>query len=603
MEREIVETNVSVNIANLAELLKDPLFSQVRKDAQGKEIVLFLGVTGAGKSTCISYLMGAKLVRGTAIGGDTIAKLDENLEKVTADQFPEIGLANFRSCTLYTRIFKDPILEQDPLLANVVYADTAGFLDTRDIVHEPQVCSSFSMQYAIQSAESVRAIVLVFEWSIFLKRISLEIEAVAQILTKLLVDPEINVGSIIFLINKVPENRTKEHFAFAVSDYKAVLIDQAEKMQNIYSDGSLELNRVEAVVRIVKLLDEQIRKKPENVVLMDVFDEGETRKKIHTLLRGKKLLITKEQFNFRGYNKKRDIFDSQIGIIAPLMKEYEAQKREEEILSEESNSHTIEVNSTGVDGAEIIDALKDEKTLEISSESIEKKPENLLTVKAEIVSDECNHLKGAESQNTTKPNAALTSNNDQKTISSIVLELVDAAEPIPIEIPIVKPSKNSEIKNNKQTLNLKRIVSEFLNPHYILRALMGMGGISLGLFGLFLLMGGVATFLHWSLMTSIVQKIFHMALAESTACAFVYGITSIIFCGAIFYFRSKVCLGDERKESINDLEDVNDEKNIHVSIDSQEGQVNKKSNNFSSVTQETNHYMHEENENKKIFLF
>src|SRR5689334_21920893 len=99
-----------VDVDELNQWLTDPHFVQVKKDAEGKDLVLFLGLTGSGKSTCIRYLLGESFQRVRKRGGQMRAEpIVTSTAEETSKKLPKIGVNTYQSYTLHAEIYDDPI--------------------------------------------------------------------------------------------------------------------------------------------------------------------------------------------------------------------------------------------------------------------------------------------------------------------------------------------------------------------------------------------------------------------------------------------------------------------------------------------------------------
>lgn len=591
MENKNQLPKISVNIEKLDDRLHDPRFIQVKQDAQGKELVLFLGATGAGKSTCINYLLGAKIDRDIDGSGATIAKLGITQDEPIIDKrFANISPGNRQPCTLYSEIFYDSTLD-------MAYCDTAGVLSPSGTANELQICASLSMQYAIQSAKSIKAIVIVVEWYIFLTQTPLELYALTFLLTQLLVEPEKNTNSIIFLINRVPKNIKKQNVAYAISCYKNILTQDIEMITNKTYSCSISASDLEErkrVARMINLLDTQIKEKPENIILMDVFDEGQTRQTIHALLKEKKSLLAKEHFSFGEYNEKRKAFDSEIDIIAPLVKEYRQQKKSQAAtVKEDNDSHFFMEAKTLADEkvpktvAIILNDVFHNETSTTQpdankrSETCSMHPDNASnhlgiheTEKVIALNDPDNEDSRKNvfenSEDTTKNSSPVITHNSQEDLTGLLFHLTKTANPQKkITDCTVTISEDKKITETPQSLqnypDESQITSSNLavspkssNFKYMRWVLMIMAGISCGLFGIFLLGTVFFALMHSSLAISIVQALFKLALDESIASTFICGVLSTAFGVATVYIASVIFPCEKSKMVINVAEDPPD---------------------------------------------
>lgn len=590
---------ISVNIENLDKWLSDPRFIQVKQDAQGKELVLFLGTTGAGKSTCINYLLGAKLDKEQDIDLTLAVLSDDQNAWLPTKKLPEIGNKFYASCTSYSEIFDD---ESNGL----AYCDTAGFMDTRRAESELHVCASLSMQLAIQSAKTIKAIVVVIEWETFRQRICTVLEALMYTLSQLLIEPECIADSIIFLINKAPLKVKKEDFFTVVSEYQEVLKKDIEAFTKNQKANlvSLELQSLKAIDCMLDLLGSHIKVRPQNIILIDVFDEGQNRKIIHALLNEKKTVIAKENFNFKEYNQQRKIFESEIKIIVPLMKASrknkldQKKKQKKEITPKNEIGMQTPFDAPAFEGKKQASAVPHnvEPFVSVHTENLSEKPNTnsrLNTTEILIPNDEATNAKTVIVS--TVPTIVLKNNNsqiidnkipekcvsvihndnpeeNQHDITDIVLSLVQTpeAQKKPIRTaenknlgynPDIQPT---EVLSNPDNINEKNEVtqtdgevSSHIDLTKIIRTCAQLGGAAIGLFGLFLLGTGIGALAHGTLAVSIVEAVFNMALDDSMACAFVYGLFCLFLSATIFYVTHVFANNSSHTtNSSNVLEDV-----------------------------------------------
>jgi len=129
----------------IMELLRES--QKYTSELQGKDITLFIGNTGAGKSTLIAYLLGAKLKLEKNLGGEGCFTVEEH-----SARYPVIGQGLGTSQTIFAQGF--PISEG----SSTLFCDPPGFNDTRGEEHV--LCANLTIDQAVSQARSIRSIVL-----------------------------------------------------------------------------------------------------------------------------------------------------------------------------------------------------------------------------------------------------------------------------------------------------------------------------------------------------------------------------------------------------------------------------------------------------------
>ena len=121
------------------------------KAASGKEIIIFLGNTGAGKSTTVNYLAGCKLekIKKAAIG----IKGSGVIVRVKADSaIPEMmPIGHEKTSKTFL-----PDIQSD---STFTYCDCPGFLDTRG--SEINIANAVNIRTAIQQAKGLKVLTLI----------------------------------------------------------------------------------------------------------------------------------------------------------------------------------------------------------------------------------------------------------------------------------------------------------------------------------------------------------------------------------------------------------------------------------------------------------
>lgn len=119
---------------------------------EGKDIVLFVGNTGSGKSSTIAWFMKARIEKCKNAAGEEVVKIENEIDK-----YPEIGQSLVNSKTLYTQGYSVP--DVDP---SISFVDCPGFNDTRGSTYD--LCTNLSIDQSIQKCRSIKAIVLVIPY-------------------------------------------------------------------------------------------------------------------------------------------------------------------------------------------------------------------------------------------------------------------------------------------------------------------------------------------------------------------------------------------------------------------------------------------------------
>lgn len=115
--------------------------------SSGKELVLVIGKTGAGKSTTVNYLLGCQMQE---------KEDDDSLELSDKSTLPPAAMGNGgSSTTTYPGTYTDK--------EGFIYCDCPGFEDNRDPA--TRVCTSLSTEIVVKEAKSIKAAMVVIEWS------------------------------------------------------------------------------------------------------------------------------------------------------------------------------------------------------------------------------------------------------------------------------------------------------------------------------------------------------------------------------------------------------------------------------------------------------
>lgn len=167
---------------------------EANANAKDQDVVLFIGNTGAGKSTTINYLLGHKIKKvprkQLGVTGTTMDIL------VAEDEVAKIGHQPGASKTSF------PIVIQDKV-NRMAYCDCPGFSDTRGPGTE--IFNAFSIREVTDHAKSVKGFVVFIEYSSFEHERGTILKNI-KFLQLLIKDFKKHERAIMFLVTKAPHN-------------------------------------------------------------------------------------------------------------------------------------------------------------------------------------------------------------------------------------------------------------------------------------------------------------------------------------------------------------------------------------------------------------
>lgn len=172
------------------------------------DIVLLLGITGAGKSTLSNFLAGINL---TAV---RLSPESANIYIVDEDEKINNIESQFLSHTIFPEKLVDPI--------GTVYYDTPGFSDTRSLAHE--VVASYFIRRVIDYAERVKFLLVIGKD--FLDSRTAFIELIVQT-TSHIRNIDVFRDSIALIVTKVP------YTYFGFINNEVVYVSEKQEIQDI----------------------------------------------------------------------------------------------------------------------------------------------------------------------------------------------------------------------------------------------------------------------------------------------------------------------------------------------------------------------------------
>ena len=211
---------------------------------RGKEVVLILGNTGAGKSTLVNYLMGCTLEQKEH------EETGEPYVQTVETPYAAIGHAHedADSKTENIEFYQDPQLAWG-------YCDSPGFLDNRG--WEARIRTALGQQCLTQVAKAIKAIVLVIPVTALTDQRGENLRSLLSILSHFLPDPEACTASLFFVFTKVGTKK-KEHILTLLSKLGTLPKGRALNQQDYELHTMVQL----------------ILSQPEHLLLFQPLDQG-----------------------------------------------------------------------------------------------------------------------------------------------------------------------------------------------------------------------------------------------------------------------------------------------------------------------------------------
>jgi len=311
---------------------------QKAESVRDKDIAIIIGLTGAGKTTLIHYLMGDEMEK--ILDKKTKRRKIQSKSRKINDS----NDSNEDNQTASKTLFSEGYSQEN---VRFCYCDTPGFLDTRSL--EERICTSVSIEMAVKLAKSIKGIIIVLEITTLQTVRGKLFKELSKILSILFKDPVEIFSSVQFLITNIDRSEyandskedvkefiiemLEEHFKTVMGDISEIkekynvrnydeIIDRIEnKFQNgIQNDESKKLCEEEKE-KAAQLLKEVATVKlmlsvPQNIIVADFLDKGQTRDNVvNNLLTSSE--ITSARFNFeKHYSAERRKFDELLGKIS-----------------------------------------------------------------------------------------------------------------------------------------------------------------------------------------------------------------------------------------------------------------------------------------------
>lgn len=327
-QNTIKNVTSNVNLNKMEALIKEAY--QKVDPIRDKDIVLIIGLTGAGKTTLIDYLLGKEMLRTK---GRITSKTKAN---------------DNRNETESNTLFAEGHSKED---LGISYCDTPGFLETRTL--EDRICTSVSLELAVKLARSIRGVIVVIEAPTLTTVRGELFRKLSEVLSILFKDPSNVYSSVQFVFTKIDKvtdyvidlnndkKEIKKSIIGTIEEHYNTILKKIDEINSRYQTSSMrkiveaiekkfsnspkdknskkqyeaDKNEVEQLVKeimIVKLM----MTISENIIVSDFLDRGETRNDmIDRLFNSSE--VKSDQFNFENhYSKERRKFDEFLGEIS-----------------------------------------------------------------------------------------------------------------------------------------------------------------------------------------------------------------------------------------------------------------------------------------------
>lgn len=283
------------------------------EQVKNEEVVLVIGNTGSGKSTSINYLLGCKMVPADEDDLDLQA-VPAKGEKV----YSKVGDGHV-STTLF------PVLAKNNDERQVIsYCDCPGFFDNRG--DEVQISTAVATIATIQNARRIRGIMVVIDYNALSVGLGSLFKELLMTLEYLLQDPAAVMPSIQFVFSKCNVDKPLDVKKVAILKKLQKMYDSLEAqikqrqsggilatIRNFVvgssAESSAEVNDASELSEDVQKLAAQQRllfliiSNPDNIHVIDVFDEGKVSRPLITSRLQAVNPIRKDTFKIAGYNE------------------------------------------------------------------------------------------------------------------------------------------------------------------------------------------------------------------------------------------------------------------------------------------------------------
>jgi len=288
------EIEGNLNINKLIPMIEKIYFSI--EDARWHEKVLFLGVTGAGKSALLNYLTGTQYDPVEINGIQSIKEKNNEFFYVDKER-------KMVSDTLYPRVKYEDRL-------SLAYCDLAGMYDTRG--NEERICAANGLRLLSNLPGKIKGIVVVVDQASLASKRGEAFKETMIALARIMNGNENIFDNVIFVItqpqvilNNTANGQTVRYItADGVAQYLNTVCED-------YKKNEQKLDIEDAL--LFKILT-TMKDRKNQIFVSNIFDAGQSRLDIESALRKLKAIDSKE-FNFSDYGVTEKSFENVLSRI------------------------------------------------------------------------------------------------------------------------------------------------------------------------------------------------------------------------------------------------------------------------------------------------
>ena len=293
---------------NRAVRLLEDSFVPIQAGA-GKQQVLFIGKTGAGKSTLINYLMGTRYCLGRK-------RFKRYAKVISGNEVARVGHRT-TSETLYPQTFSKPGL-------GFSYCDLAGFGENRG--GEEGICAACGPQMLTNVSSGIKGIILVLDFPSFESSRGAHFREMMALLSKIVrQEDQVMADNVYFVITKIPVDLNDLTIEELLNDFIRPILGKKTVFGQVGEALSGANNRsLYSRLKRGDLSEEEMgelyvlhsmSENPDRILLSNIFDQGQSAQKIESAI-AKNCLRNKRDFNFLSTDGHQVKFNTLLGKLA-----------------------------------------------------------------------------------------------------------------------------------------------------------------------------------------------------------------------------------------------------------------------------------------------